>query len=105
MQLPQPARKDMSVAWGEPSSEPAAPSRAVPAMFNTTSKWLNTSRPLSASQGQGNFKFYGHEPSTPSSSMSSYSQQCSSSSQSSMSSRSSKSMFGALEETVKVSAI
>ncbi|XP_034244080.1 regulator of telomere elongation helicase 1 homolog [Thrips palmi] len=98
-QLPQPSKKDMSVAWGEASSEPAGPSRAVPASFDSTSKWFSNSKAPSEPQRHGNFN-WSQSLSTPSSSMSSYSQQGCSSTQ--KKNNGSKSMFGALEETVQV---
>lgn len=98
--LPQPGKKEMSAAWGEASLEPATPSKAVPAFFDTTSKWINTRDKVSEKHGKGNFRWNsGQQPSTPLNSMSSYSQQSSGSAQKKSIS---KSMFGALEETVQV---
>lgn len=104
--LPQPAKKEMSVAWDEVSNEPVV-RKAVSAAFDTTATWK-----AKPNKSVGNFNWYSQDrtPSKnlPSSSVSSASPSTISSpyTQSTKVSKQPKntikSMFGALDQSVEV---
>lgn len=98
--LPQPNKKEMSVSWDEASNEPVI-TKAVSAAFDTSKKWL--SKPEKA---RGNFKWSHSTMTNEQASSSSAASVATSYSQGSSAGRSSqssiRSMFGALDEPVKV---